>query len=604
MAPMSGSNRTPARALAEATIAAFAVMLLLGPASPGPLRAELPAPRQRLEPEAHSGRTEKTVARAKSYMISTANRHASEAGQEMLAAGGSATDAAIAAQLVLGLVEPQSSGLGGGAFLLHWDEDAKELSAYDGRETAPATAQPTRFMKDGAPLPWPAAAHSGLSVGTPGLVRLLERTHKTHGKLPWPRLFEPAIRLARDGFEVSQRLYFMLRWFGADMFAPAARNYFFDSTGSPRPIGHRLRNPDYAATLEAIRDGGADAFYAGPIAETIVKAAREAPKAAGDLTLDDLASYRVVERDPLCADYRSYRICSMGPPSSGGLAVVQTLKMVERFDLGRGPDAAMNVPAMHLIAEAERLAYADRARYLADPAFISVPVTGLLDAGYLGERSALIDADRAMERAGPGEPPGADRAALGLDPSLDATGTSHLSVIDADGHTVSLTTTIEGAFGSGIFAAGFLLNNQLTDFSFRPVDAEGRAIANRVEGGKRPRSTMAPIVVFDADGNLFATLGSPGGDRIILYVVKALIGLIDWELDAQAAIDLPNFGSTGEAMQLEYGMSIVWKGLMLKSYGHKISPDLMNSGLHAIVRRDDGLEGAADPRREGVALGD
>ena len=597
---MSGSSRAPA----GVKIAAFAVMLLLGPAWAGPLHAERPPPRQQLEPEAHSGRTEKAVARAQRYMISAANPHASEAGREMLAAGGSATDAAIAAQLVLGLVEPQSSGLGGGAFLLHWDEGAKALTAYDGRETAPAAATPDRFMRDGAPISWPAAAHSGLSIGTPGLVRLLEHAHRKHGKLPWARLFAPAIRLARDGFEVSQRLYVMLRWFGADMFAPAARSYFFDSTGSARPIGHRLRNPGYAATLEAIAAGGAEAFYAGPIAEAIVKAAREAPKAASDLTLDDLASYKVIERDPLCAAYRSYRICSMGPPSSGGLAVLQTLKMIERFDLGRGPDAAMNVPAMHLIAEAERLAYADRARYAADPAFVAVPLAGLLDTRYLEQRSALIDTGRTMERAEPGDPPGADRAALGLDPSLGATGTSHLSVIDADGNTVSLTTTIEGAFGSGVFAAGFLLNNQLTDFSFRAVDAERRQIANRVEGSKRPRSTMAPIVMFDADGNLFAALGSPGGDRIILYVVKALIGLIDWELDAQAAVGLPNFGSTGETMQLEYGLSAVWKGLILKSYGHKIAPDLMNSGLHAIVRRADGLEGAADPRREGVALGE
>ena len=453
-------------------------------------------------------------------------------------------------------------------------------------------------------MPWPAAAHSGLSIGTPGLARLLGHVHEAHGKLPWAKLFEPAIGLAREGFEVSQRLYFMLRWFGPEMFAPAARSYFFDTTGSPRPIGHRLKNPAYAATLEALSRDGADAFYAGPIAEAVVSAAREAPKAAGDLSLDDLAGYTVEERDPLCAVYRSYRICSMGPPSSGGIAVIQTLKTVERFDLGRGPDAAMNVPAMHLIAEAQRLAYADRARYAADPAFVAVPAAGLVDADYLAARSTLIDPNQAMERAEPGEPPGADRAALGLDPALDATGTSHLSVVDAEGNTVSFTTTIEGAFGSGVFAAGFLLNNQLTDFSFRPADAEGRAIANRVEGGKRPRSTMAPIVMFDADGNLFAALGSPGGDRIILYVVKALIGLIDWELDAQAAIDLPNFGSTGQTLELEFGWSAIWKALSLKSYGHKISPDLMNSGLHAIVRRGDTLEGAADPRREGMALGD
>ena len=580
-------------------------LLLLASAVSSPLGAEpILSPRQQMEPEVHTGRSGKTLARAQRDMISTANAHASEAGRAILAAGGSATDAAIAAQLVLGLVEPQSSGIGGGGFFLHWDAETKALKAYDGRETAPAAASPDRFMKDGAPLPFLAAAHSGLSIGTPGLVRLLEHAHKAHGKLPWPQLFEPAIRLARDGFEVSSRLYFMLRWFGAEMFDPAARRYFFDTTGSPRPIGHRLKNPEYAATLEAIAKTGAEAFYSGPIADAVVAAARNAPNAASDLTLADFAAYTVIERDPLCGTYRTYRICSIGPPSSGGLAVLQTLKMLERFDLGRGPDAAMGTPAMHLVVEAEKLAYADRSRYPADPAFVPVPTEGLLDRDYLATRSALIDTENAMGAATPGEPPGADRAAYGLDPALNDTGTSHLSVIDADGNAVSFTTTIEGAFGSGVFAQGFLLNNQLTDFSFRPIDAEGRAIANRVEGGKRPRSTMSPIVAFDEKGQLFATLGSPGGNRIILYVVKTLIGLIDWELDAQSAIDLPNFGSTGRTTQLEYGWSALWKGLVLKSYGHTIAPDLMNSGLHAIVRRADGLEGAADPRREGVALGE
>lgn len=590
----------------RAALAVTAIALLLSCARAGTLAAEPGfTPRQQMEPEAHTGRADKSLARAKSAMVTTANTHASEAGRAILAAGGSAADAAIAAQLVLGLVEPQSSGLGGGAFFLHWDAEAKALKTYDGRETAPAAATPDRFLdEDGKPLPFLRAAHSGLSIGTPGVVRLLEHVHKTHGKLPWARLFEPAITMAREGFEVSQRLYFMLRWFGADMFSPAARNYFFDSTGSPRPIGHRLRNPEYADTLEAIAKDGADAFYSGPIANAIVKAAREAPNAASDLTSEDLAAYSVLERDPLCGTYRTYRICSIGPPSSGGVAVVQTLKMLERFDLGQGPDDAMNIQAMHLIAEAQKLAYADRARYLADPAFVAVPVAGLIDPKYLATRGALIDPDAAMDDAEPGEPPGAKRADLGLDPGLTEAGTSHLSVVDAEGNAVSFTTTIEGAFGSGVFTQGFLLNNELTDFSFRPADANGRPIANRVEGSKRPRSTMSPVIVFDKDGKLFAALGSPGGSRIVLYVVKALIGLIDWKLDAQAAVDLPNFGSTGRTTQLEYGWSAIWKGLMLKSYGHAISPDLMNSGLHAIVRRPDGLEGAADPRREGAALGD
>lgn len=593
------------RSAPSAKATAVAVALLSLSVLSGPLLAQDAfAPRQQLEPEASTGRAEKSLARASRFMIATANAHATEAGREMLAAGGSATDAAIAAQLVLGLVEPQSSGLGGGGFFLHWDQAEETLKAYDGRETAPAAAKPERFMRAGAPMPWPEAAHSGLSIGTPGIPRLLEHAHKAHGKLPWSRLFQPAIRLAREGFEVSPRLYYMLRWFGAGMFAPDARAYFFDTTGSPRPIGHPLKNPAYAATLEALAKDGAAAFYAGPVAEGIVDAARNAPRAASDIALADLASYTVIEREPVCGDYRSYRICSIGPPSSGGLAVLQTLRMVERFDLGRGPDAAMNIQAMHLIAEAQKLAYADRRRYPADPAFAAVPVAGLLDDAYLAERSALIDLDTAMPDAEPGTPPGADRAALGADPSLKETGTSHLSVVDAEGNAVAFTTTIEGAFGSGVFAEGFLLNNELTDFSFRPTDAEGRPVANRVEGGKRPRSTMSPIVAFDSEGKLFAALGSPGGSRIVLFVTKALIGLIDWQLDAQAAVALPNFGSTGRATEIEYGWSSIWKGLLLKSYGHAIAPDLMNSGLHAIVRRADGLEGAADPRREGLAIGD
>jgi gamma-glutamyltranspeptidase/glutathione hydrolase len=560
-------------------------------------------PRGQLEPEAGFGRSDKRLVTAKKHLISTANPLASEAGREMLRLGGSATDAAIAAQLVLGLVEPQSSGLGGGAFLLHWNEGKKELVTYDGRETAPAAAKPDRFMKGSSPMSFGYAVHSGLSVGTPGLPRLMALAHDRHGKLPWAKLFEPALRLARDGFEVSSRLYFMLRWFGSDGLSPAAKRYFFDENGSPLPIGYRLKNPAYAATLEALANGGADAFYTGPIADAMVAAVRNAPNAAGDLTLEDLAAYKVIERAPLCFDYRAHRICGMGPPSSGTTTVGQTLKMIEGFDIGTTPDDAMRIPAMHLIVEAERLAYADRDRYLADPAFVPVPES-LLDPGYLASRRKLISPETAMALAEPGLPPGADKQAFGTDATRENIGTSHLSVIDADGNTVSMTTTIEGPFGSGIFAAGFLLNNELTDFSFRPYDSKGNVIANRVEGGKRPRSSMAPTVVFDDKKNFFAALGSPGGSRIILFVTKALVGLIDWKLDAQAATDLPNFGSTGRSLELEYGWSTMWQALMLKSYGHTITPDLMNSGLHIVAKRNGVLEGAADPRREGTALGD
>ncbi|WP_334149312.1 gamma-glutamyltransferase [Hyphomicrobium sp.] len=602
-------SRRPARPAGDARHALARrargwLLLLLVSAASSPLAAQDGAlPRPQIEPEAGLGRVEKTLAVSEKYLISTANPLASEAGREMLRAGGSATDAAIAAQLVLGLVEPQSSGLGGGAFLLNWDQAGKKLATYDGRETAPAAATPDHFLANGRPMDFETAVRSGLSVGTPGLPRLLEHAHARHGKLPWARLFEPAIRLARDGFEISARLYFMLRWFGTDGLSPAARRHFFDSNGSPLPIGYRLTNAAYAETLEALARGGADAFYSGAIAEAIVKAVREAPHAAGDLTLADLAAYQPVERPPLCIAYRTYRVCGMGPPSSGGTAVAQSLAMLERFDLGRAPDDAMRIPTMHLIVEAQRLAYADRARYLADPDFVPVPAS-LLDPAYLASRSALIDPAKAMRRAEPGMPPGSEKNPPGIDATVERNGTSHVSVVDAAGNAVALTTTIEGPFGSGLFAAGFLLNNQLTDFSFQPLDETGRPIANRVEGGKRPRSSMAPTIVFDEKGAFFAALGSPGGNRIILFVTKALIGLIDWRLDAQAASSLPNFGSMGGAVELEYGWSTIWQGLGLKSYGHAIAPDLMNSGLHIVTRRNGRLEGGADPRREGVALGD
>ncbi|MBN8912541.1 MAG: gamma-glutamyltransferase [Rhizobiales bacterium] len=582
---------------------AGALALLLTWASATPLRAQDAGfPRAQLEPEAGSGSTAKTLAVASKYLISTANPLASEAGREMLRAGGSAADAAIAAQLVLGLVEPQSSGLGGGAFLVHWDEGRKELQTYDGRETAPASARPDRFLRDGKPMQFDTAVRSGLSVGTPGLPRLLEHIHKRHGKLPWARLFVPAIKLARDGFEISTRLYFLLRWFGTDGLSPAARRYFFDDNGSPLPIGYRLTNPAYAATLETLAEKGADAFYSGPIAEAIVDTVAKAPNAAGDLALADLAGYKVVERPPLCFEYRARRVCSMGPPSSS-MTIAQTLKMLERFDLGHTPDDAMRASALHLIVEAERLAYADRDRYIADPDFVAVPA-GLFDPAYLAARSALIDPTKAMAHAAPGTPPDLAKHTFGIDATRERAGTSHLSIVDADGNAVAMTTTIEGPFGSGLMAAGFLLNNELTDFSFKPADDAGNPIANRVEGGKRPRSSMSPTIVFDEHGAFFAALGSPGGSRILLFVIKTLIGLIDWQLDAQAAVDLPNFGSTGRAVELEYGWSTIWRALLLKSYGHAISPDLMNSGLHVVTKRNGRLEGSADPRREGVALGD
>jgi len=582
--------------LATATLLATFAAILLWPAAAA-------AQRGQASPEAATGITRKDLAVATRHMISTANPYASEAGREILRAGGSALDAAIAAQLVLGLVEPQSSGLGGGAFLLHFDARSNDLKTYDGRETAPAAARPDRFLKDGRPIPFDTAERSGMSVGVPGVVRMLALAHQRHGRLPWANLFAPAIKLARDGFAVSTRLHYLARWHGAESFAPAARRYFFDAGGSAWPVGHLLSNPEYAETLERIARDGPDAFYRGAAAEAIVAAVKEAPNAAGDLTLSDLESYAAKERPPLCIAYRDNRICGMGPPSSGGVAVAQTLKLIEPFEVVRGRPAAMTGQALHLIAEAEKLAYADRSRYLADPDFIPVP-GGLLDAGYLDTRRRLIDLERAMPHASAGSPPGTERHSFGADATLESAGTSHLSIIDADGNAVALTTTIESAFGSHLWAAGFLLNNQLTDFSFRPVDADGRPIANAVAPAKRPRSSMAPTIVFDQNGKVKAVLGSPGGTRIITYVVKSLVAVLDWDLDAQTATDLPNFGSLGDGFEVEYDWTAVWQGLKLKPFGHRISPDLLTSGIHAIVVRNGRLEGGADPRREGAALGD
>lgn len=589
--------------------AATAILAVLATvAGPSTAREE----RGSIAPEAATGTSDRNLATAARHMISAANPHAADAGREILRAGGSAADAAIAAQLVLGLVEPQSSGLGGGGFVLHHDGRTGKLSAYDGRETAPAAARPDRFLKGGQPIPYDTAVHSGLSVGVPGLPRLLETLHGRHGRLPWARLFEPAIRLAEEGFAVSPRLNLLLRWMGAKSFAPAARAYFFDAGGAPRATGERLNNPQYAATLHRLAAEGIGALHTGPIADAIVTAVADAPNAAGDLVHSDLADYTIVRREPHCASYRGYQICGMGPPSSGGLVVAQTLTMLEQFDLGHGPAASSSVTPAHLVAEAQKLAYADRDRYVADPAFVPVPA-GLTDRAYLTARGTVIDPRRAMPPPEAGVPPGADRQSFGLDATQESIGTTHLSVIDGDGNAVALTSTIEAAFGSRLWAAGFLLNNELTDFSLRPTDRDGRPVANRVEGGKRPRSSMAPTIVYGPDGRLFAVLGSPGGARIPLYVLKTIIALIDWKLDAQAAAALANFGSRGGAIEIEASSAELrpvraWaalgRALRLKALGHRIDWDLMTSGTHVLVRRGDLIEGGADPRREGQALGD
>ena len=553
-------------------------------------------------PEGESGLTPKPLVKAKEHMIVAAHPLAAEAGLEMLRKGGAAIDAGIAAQMVLTLVEPQSSGIGGGAFMLYWDAAAQTLTSYDGRETAPAGATPELFLDaDGEPLPRDEAMHSGLSVGVPGVLAALKLVHDEYGKLPWEELFQPAIKLARAGFSVSPRLATVLRETDPNSFAPSARAYFFDENDRPRQTGYILENPELADTFESIARNGPDAFYEGAIAEDIAKTVQNDPRKPGTLSTDDLAHYNAEPRRPVCMPYRGRSVCGAGPPSSGAVAVSQVLGIVEPFDLRATP---LNPEAVHLIVEAERLAFADRARYLADPGFVPVPVTGLLDKDYLAGRQALIDPARAQKTVTAGTPPVVPPSAFGRDHTKEKGGTSQVSVVDRWGEAFSLTTSIESAFGARTMVRGFLLNNQLTDFSFLPKDEDGTAIANRVEPGKRPRSSMDPTIIFGPDGALEYVLGSPGGPAIILFNLKTIFALIDWNLDVAEAAALVNFGGTAHGVFLETDARWDWLAGALTAKGHDVKRMPMTSGLHVIAVTPDGLEGGADPRREGVALGD
>jgi gamma-glutamyltranspeptidase/glutathione hydrolase len=554
-------------------------------------------------PEAASGTTEKSLVVAKKHMVVAAEPMAAEVGREILRQGGTAVDAAIATEMVLGLVEPQSSGLGGGAFITLWDAKSHSVMTFDGRETAPAAAKPDRFLKDGKPMQFKDAVLSGLSVGVPGLVRALYAAHEKYGKLPWATLFEPAIKLAENGFPVSPRLAALLKADDPSNFAPAARAYFYAEGSKPPAEGTLLKNPEYATSLRAIAEKGPEALYTGPIADAIVKGVQEAKSIHGDITAADLAGYVAKEREPVCAGYRGRQVCGMGPPSSGALTVGATLKLIEPFSEVQGASALMTAPAMHIIAEAEKLAYADRNRYIADPGFVAVP-SGLLDDAYIAERRKLINPKRAMAKPEPGLPPGLAKKTFGIDATYEVPGTTQVSIIDDDGNALSMTATIESAFGSHLWAKGFLLNNELTDFSFVPVDANGAAVANAVEGGKQPRSSMAPTIVLGADGSPEIVTGSPGGSQIILYVVKTLVAMLDWGLDVQQAAALTNFGSEGGPFLIESSLPVVWPAYELTSYGHAITAATMTSGVNMIARRNGHLEGGADPRREGVALGD
>jgi len=533
-------------------------------------------------------------------IVTTGHPLATAAGLKALEDGGSAIDSAIAALMVLGLVEPQSAGIGGGAFLLSWDNEAKRLTTWDGRETAPANATPQRFLKpDGTPNPWPQMVPGGLSVGVPGLVAMLHEAHGQGGKRPWARLFDDAIALGQNGFGVSPRLSSLVARMGPDAFSPRARQYFLTPAGTPPLLGEVKVNRAYADTLQRIADQGPDGFYRGETAQDIVGTVKNAWMNPGDMTADDIANYRAIERPAVCGPYRGYRVCGMGPPSSGGLAVTMTLAMLEGFDLGEKPTPE----ALHLIGEAENLAFADRNRYVGDPDFVDVPA-GLLDPAYIESRAALIDPARAGGKRQPGTPPDTITPAPGKDGSREAPGTTQVSVVDKDGNAVSVTASIESAFGSRLFVDGFLLNNELTDFSFTPEDSDGRAIANRVEGGKRPRSSMAPTIVFDADGKVAMVLGSPGGSRIIAYVVKAIVAHVDWGLDPQAAAGLFNFASRNGPFEIEAINGVEEWVAAMEALGHEVRTGPMTSGINMIAVEEDALVAGSDPRREGVAMGE
>jgi len=564
----------------------------------------------RAEPEAAAPslpQVRRQPVRAEKWMISVANPHAAKAGREMLRAGGGAIDAAIAAEMVLNLVEPQSSGIGGGGFLLHFNAGNGELAAYDGRETAPATATPDMFMNaDGTPRRFFDAVVGGLSVGVPGLLRMLEKAHREHGNLPWARLFEPAIRLAENGFAVSERLHTLT---AGDRYLKrfkATAAYFLDANGEAWPAGHMLKNPDLAATLRLIASRGADAFYEGPLAMAMVETVNYEPGNPGGLSLDDLKGYKAKKREPVCLFYRKWLVCGFGPPSSGGLTTLQILGMLQGFDIGSMPptdDNAADIRAAHLMAEAARLAFADRNTYIADPGFVPVPTAGMLDPGYLERRAGKISETASIGIARPGNPGG---GASGQAPGGDGIGisTTHISVVDGGGNAVAMTTSIENAFGSRLMAGGFLLNNQLTDFAFVPNDSDGGPVANRVEAGKRPRSSMAPTLVFDGEGKAVMAVGSPGGSRIIGYVTQALIAALDWDMDIQKALDMGHLVNRNGASELEQGTAAADLKEALEALGHEVKIVPMTSGLHGIRIVDGVLTGGADIRREGVVIGD
>ncbi|MCC6913964.1 MAG: gamma-glutamyltransferase [Rhodospirillaceae bacterium] len=574
------------------TVSAFVILTMAGSAF-----AQIPKP-EASDPEAFTGRSEPKSGTGKEWMVAAANPLAVQAGADILAAGGSALDAAIAVNLVLNLVEPQSSGIGGGAFIVHWDAKASSLRTYDGREEAPKAAAENRFLtKDGKPMGRMQAIVGGKSVGVPGLVRVMELAHKNHGKLPWARLFQPAIALAENGFAISPRLNALLAGDRNLAMIEPARSFYYDAGGQAKAAGVILKNPAFAATLREIAAKGADAFYTGAIAADIVQTVESAPQNPGDMTLDDLKAYKAVERPPVCGGYRTYKVCGMGPPSSGGIGVIQSLAILEPHNLrALGPKSPVSY---HLMAEAGRLSFADRAVYMADPDSVPVPTEALIAPDYLKARAALVKEDQRLPVAEAGKVPAKHAFVTADSPELPST--THFSIVDRDGNAVAMTSTIESGFGSRLMTkGGFILNNQLTDFSYEDV-AEKRTVANRVAGEKRPRSSMTPTIVFNKDGKLEMVLGSPGGPAIVGFVVKTLVAMIDWDMSPANAAASPFVLGMGNNVILEEGLEPVKTDL--EKLGHTVRVNNSASGIHAIRVTKDGLVGGADPRREGVVIG-
>ncbi|WP_447045466.1 gamma-glutamyltransferase [Vreelandella sp. H-I2] len=585
-------------------------VLLVAPLYSWGFSYETPA----ISPESESGYEEKPGWEAESFAVAAANPLATDAGYQVLKAGGNAIDATIAVQMVLNLVEPQSSGIGGGAFLMHYD--GSEVRAYDGRETAPQGVSGELFLEDGEPLEFNEAVASGLSVGVPGTLRMLEKAHAEHGELAWKELFTPAITLAEEGFAVSNRLHTSLE---SDEYLrrdPLASQFYYNDEGEPIAVGETLKNPALAEVFRRVAAKGSSALYEGSVAEDIVERVQNHPERPGSLTLDDINGYEALDREPLCTPWQQWEVCGFPPPSSGHLTVMQILGMLDQQPLLEAPldNGAPSSTWLHQFLEASRLAFADRGRYIADPDFVDAPGGDwslMLAPEYLEKRSELIGELSMGDSVEPGNP-GELAVSWASQPNQPEYGTSHISIVDEDGNAVSMTTTIEQAFGSRILsdggtglAGGFLLNNELTDFSFMP-EVDGDPVANRVEPGKRPRSSMSPTLVFDQEsGELVASLGSPGGAAIIHYTARTLVAMRDWGLNAQEALNLPHAITLGGEVYVEEGRFPEATQEALRERGHTVSERELTSGLQAIMRLDDGtLFGGADPRREGVVMGD